>query len=436
MKFVSARFALAWVARGIGLAGSVGLVLAAPAFWLRAEGNAAQEQAAARADAAAQRAQIQLATLFSGFERATGSLRADQVAGDKLALTSRLLLLEPLAVPVTGLTILDKTGAQIAASAPDDAADKPWWGSQASALSGTRAMLLGCDKTLALAHGITNDAGETVAFVGGALDPAALRAASASGGDLAVTLRADSGCALLHTAATAAAPGGGWLASTYRKFLPPAWGQPEPTEVSVHVGNLAWTASVTPAAALGARAAIMDRRGHAMTVLLSSLLAFLACREIGALLARRPTRDTDNDALPPDATRTALVVGFDLGERLRIAGHLTAAGLGVEQAPDGYLALGMAERAACLRGTLELVILDAAMEGLSAEGLIGRLKGRVDLDRLHIVLATEGRIAGVFGAASPELDTVVANLYGMPPEPPPSLGLRYVLAPQLASHAD
>jgi signal transduction histidine kinase/DNA-binding response OmpR family regulator len=74
------------------------------------------------------------------------------------------------------------------------------------------------------------------------------------------------------------------------------------------------------------------------------------------------------------AGRTALIVG-KVDARVRtIAGLLDEVGLLIETAVDGYIGLALAERIEAERGTLDLVIVQAALVGMTAEVLVLRLR--------------------------------------------------------------
>ena len=124
----------------------------------------------------------------------------------------------------------------------------------------------------------------------------------------------------------------------------------------------------------------------------------------------------------PLAGRSALVVGLSEGVRRRVASHLESVGLEVDTAGDGFLALGLAERMAYRHGALDLMVLDAALSGLSAEALLTRLQASRSLERLRIVLVTNGSLTALAeGRADAivshpvetrELEAVVAGLFG------------------------
>jgi CheY-like chemotaxis protein/anti-sigma regulatory factor (Ser/Thr protein kinase) len=141
-------------------------------------------------------------------------------------------------------------------------------------------------------------------------------------------------------------------------------------------------------------------------------LGLALCREIATLLGGSLTLQDREDGgsiftfcIPiergqasgtlegPLAGRTALVAGLSEGVRHRVASHLESIGFEVETAGDGFMAIGLAERMAWQHGTLDLLVLDAAMTGLSAEALLVRLTACRPLEHLHTVLVANGPVA-------------------------------------------
>jgi signal transduction histidine kinase/CheY-like chemotaxis protein len=135
--------------------------------------------------------------------------------------------------------------------------------------------------------------------------------------------------------------------------------------------------------------------------------------------------------------RTALVVGLSEGVRRRVASHLEHLGFGVETATDGFIAVGLAERTAFQHGALDLIVVDAALTGLSAEGLLARLQANRSLESARTVLVANGQVpAAAEGRAdmmvphpveTRDLERVVTNLFGkssplqeMDPRAPPT----------------
>jgi CheY-like chemotaxis protein/two-component sensor histidine kinase len=170
-------------------------------------------------------------------------------------------------------------------------------------------------------------------------------------------------------------------------------------------------------------------------------LGLALCREIAALLGGRLTLDSMEGVgsvftfeIPiepaqtagalggPLAGRTALVVGLSEGVRRRVASHLESIGFDVETAGDGFMAIGLAERIAYQHGTLDLMVLDAALVGLSADALLARLGASRPLEHLRTVLVANGAVASLMegraNATVPhpvearDLDHVVADFFG------------------------
>ena len=109
-----------------------------------------------------------------------------------------------------------------------------------------------------------------------------------------------------------------------------------------------------------------------------------------------------------------MVVGLADRQRRDVAGHLRDAGLAVALAPDALLALALVERAAQDHEALDLMVLDAAPGGMSAETFLARLRGLVDFDRLRVVLVANGAVAGTLGGpvgGTAALDALVAGLF-------------------------
>jgi CheY-like chemotaxis protein/anti-sigma regulatory factor (Ser/Thr protein kinase) len=123
----------------------------------------------------------------------------------------------------------------------------------------------------------------------------------------------------------------------------------------------------------------------------------------------------------PLSGRTALVVGLSEGVRRRVASHLEGMGFDVETAGDGFMALGAAERTAYQHGTLDLLVLDAALVGLPADVLLVRLQANRSFERTRTVLVSNGPLAGsVEGRAdlvvshpveASDLDRAVGSLF-------------------------
>jgi hypothetical protein len=432
----------ATVVCGLGAAGSISLATALPATWLQWEGAAAQSQAQLVAGAASARAQAELGFLFTGFDRATASLHSDQLTGDTVALTAKLLRIEPLVAPVTGLAVVNQAGMQVAASsvAIDPAAKPVWWTSAMADLPTRDTGLLGCGGArpyvagFVLARRIAGEGGTEAGAVAGLLAaPDLLNMVQPAGGPVAFSLRDSAGCVLLHgneaQVTQDTGEGGAWL-STYRRMLLPAgWGQPAPVVATAKVGNLVWSGTISPGAALalrqgdiGRHATVIERVSSALAVLGMLLLAVPLWL---AKASRRAPAALPAEKLEPVAVAqpvpthpAALVVGFTAAERQRVAARLERAGLEAETAEDGFLALDPAGRAAYMHGALDLMVLDGACSSFRVHELLGRLKRRGDLDRLRIVLMANGCFAGAFGGpaeAAGRLDALVTDIFAVRP---------------------
>ena len=123
----------------------------------------------------------------------------------------------------------------------------------------------------------------------------------------------------------------------------------------------------------------------------------------------------------PLAGRNAVVVGLSEGLRRRVAGHLERLGFDVETTADGFMAIGAAERTIFQHGTLDILVTDGDLAGLSSEALIRRLRAHPSLARLKIALVTNdaGHAARQLADATlahpveaSDLDRAVAALFG------------------------
>src|SRR5665213_1226570 len=112
----AARSLVGTILRRLGLAGVIILIVSLPALWLAWEAAEAHAQAELLAEAGSARVQGALLDMFARFERATASLRAQDLQGDTVSLTGRLLRVEPLIAPATGLAVVNNRGLQVASS--------------------------------------------------------------------------------------------------------------------------------------------------------------------------------------------------------------------------------------------------------------------------------------------------------------------------------
>lgn len=129
--------------RRLSLAGLVALSLSLPAVWLAWEAGDAEKRAGLLAEGAAGQAQADFHDLFARFERATAGLRAQEVQGDATSLTSRLLRVEPLVAPASGLLVVNARGQQVASTLPVTAATgAPVWLPRALAALRSRATVI------------------------------------------------------------------------------------------------------------------------------------------------------------------------------------------------------------------------------------------------------------------------------------------------------
>jgi hypothetical protein len=427
---------------GLGAAGLVVLAAALPATWLQWEGAAAQTQAQLMAGAASSRAQAGLGFLFTSFERATASLHPDQLTGDTVALTAKLLRIEPLVAPVSGVAVVNQGGLQVAASSVTiDTAPKPlWWTGAMPDLPKHDAGLLGCGGArpyvagFVLARRIADDTGNAAGAVAGLLAaPDLLNLIQPESAGVAFNLRDARGCVLLHSndaRAPQATGEDGALIGFYRHLLPAGWGLPAATEVTASVGNLIWNGTISPRASLALRQAEIGRHGTiiegfsgalaGLALLLATVPYILASSRRGRADVKEAARQdipappTAPEPDPAPAAPTALVVGFTAAERQRVAARLERAGMEAETAEDSFLALSLPDSAAYMHGALDLMVLDGAHRSFPVQDLLTRLQARDDLDRLRIVLVANGCFAGAFGGPAQRaagLDALVTEIF-------------------------
>ncbi len=293
----------------LGLAGVVALALSLPAVWLAWEGAEAQAKAAVLAETASARARDALRDMFARFERATAWLRAQDLQGDTVSLTGRLLRVEPLVAPAAGLVVINNRGLFVASSSVGAAAvGTPVWWYRALPLAQTRqAVVVGCGTASpdvsgwVLARGIEGAQDGFAGEVGSTLPAVALRALAGPSGNttsvLDYALRDQDGCELSHAGAAAMpAVSGAALVRLYRALLPARWFMPEPTIATIKAGNLTWTGTISPEAALSLRDTEIQL--HARIVLgLMIAFAILTTLMIVGRLTNRP-RSGITEAIP------------------------------------------------------------------------------------------------------------------------------------------
>jgi signal transduction histidine kinase/DNA-binding response OmpR family regulator len=288
------------VATSLALAGVLVAAVALPATWLKWEADAARTQAVGLAEAAASRAGSALADLMGRFDRASGSLTAQDLQGDPVALTARLLRAEPLVAPASGIVAIDGLGQQVASSTSAAPPVGPVWWYQSVPSATRQPGLLGCGlgppdgNGWMLARRI--DAGQDgiAAFVGSFVAAPALRALIAPAqGPIEYALSDADGCELL--AGKAAQPEMGAqreLVRLYRAVLPRPWTMPAPVVATAKVGNLTWVGSISPDGILALRSE--ETRRNAVAVF--SIAGLFAA--LGLLIAVLRRQAGKPDAAP------------------------------------------------------------------------------------------------------------------------------------------
>jgi signal transduction histidine kinase/CheY-like chemotaxis protein len=162
-----------------------------------------------------------------------------------------------------------------------------------------------------------------------------------------------------------------------------------------------------------------------IATLLGGSLSLDSTRGIGSVFTfEMPAErvETMGARATPLTGRTALVVGLSEGVRRRVASYLESMGFDVETTSDGFLALGMAERAAHRHGLLDLMVIDAALSGLPADALLIRLRTNRPLERTRTVLVANGPVDALVemqaDAVVPhpvegrDLDRILGDLFG------------------------
>ncbi len=303
----------------LGVAGVVALTVSLPAVWLAWETADAQSEAALRATAASARVRAALSDVFAHFDRATASLRAQDVQGDTVALTGRLLRAEPLVQPAAGLMVINNRGAQVASSTvvPSAGGAPVWWFHALPVPQSHGAAIIGCGTAQdgsgwILARGIESGPDTFAGSVASVLPDGALQDLAAPGDAvLSYSLRDANGCELSRGAATApAAAANAPLVRLYRAILPARWFTPDPTVTTVSAGNLTWTGTISAAATLGARAAVIDRHAGIILDLVAAFGGVALLLLIAPLFGRRRA------AIAAPVPATVVSDGEDLRARL------------------------------------------------------------------------------------------------------------------------
>src|ERR1700722_16126508 len=291
---------------GVGIAGVLAAILSLPAIWLAWEANESHAQATLVMGANATRVQTALFDLFARFERATASLQAQDLRGEPVPLTGRLLRAEPWVMPATGLTVVNSRGQQVASTlVGTTGAGAPVWWFRAHPPSPTRqAALLGCGVAppdapgWILARDIDGMPDGVAAEVASTLSSTALRAlvqpnsADNAADGMKYVVRDADGCELSRAAD--AAPAGTVAGATvagasvagatvaadplvqwYRAALPARWLMPEPASATVKVANLTWTGTIGPDAEMAARTAAISEHAQVIEILMAALCGLL-----------------------------------------------------------------------------------------------------------------------------------------------------------------
>ena len=311
MKHRFAMPILRTIIGAVALAAAAGGLILLPACWLRWEADHAREQAKMMTDTEVFRIQHDMRDLIDKFERATGWIRVQDLTGDSVALTGRLLRAEPLVAPASGLTILNQRGAQVASSLVSQGpANGPptWFRSQPLPQSGQIA-LLGCGIG---GHGPSNwllvrsfeGAQDTpVGVVASMLSDTALRSLAFSGASslasVGITLRVAGGCELIRSdpAPMDWQPGSPSLRALMR-YLPSDWMRNGPVVSVGKVGNVIILVTAKPEAFLALHGQELDMRAGIVTMAAGSLAALLFLFGIAAATRRKPSTPLVEHARP------------------------------------------------------------------------------------------------------------------------------------------
>ena len=282
--------------RFLSLVGLLSLAASMLITWMAWEATIARERAALIAQSAADQVQAGLREQVARFERATAGFRAQDIQGDTTLLTARLLRMEPIIAPATGMSVVNARGIQIAStlpSSPNLAA--PGWFARALAEPKTRDPIILCPDPASdvlsaiLVRRIEDSQGATVAVVASFLSAQAFRAMITPTGTtsslLAYSASDGSGSDQVRIgpeqAATAEFPPPLGL---FQAWIPAEWLSPQSSTVAI--SNLHWTGTADPATLLRVQADEISRHGRIVAGLAIAVIA------IGMVLAIMPRRRT------------------------------------------------------------------------------------------------------------------------------------------------
>jgi signal transduction histidine kinase/DNA-binding response OmpR family regulator len=309
MSHDAARSLIGTWLRRLGLAGVVALILSLPAVWLAWEAAEAQAEAGLLVEGAAARAEGALTDLFARFERATASLRPQDLQGDTVSLTGRLLRVEPLVAPASGLSVVNNRGLQLASSSVGTSpiGGPVWWFRALPAPPAHQAVLAGCGITdpeatgWMVTHSIDGVADGSAGQVASNLSASALRALVAPAADFVeYSLRDADGCELSHEAArTHDAVLDAPLIRLYRALLPARWLMPAPAVAAIRAGNLTWTGTIGPEVALTLRAGAIAKHARIILALCALLGGLTFLLFVAAAIEPRRHRIVIAAPVPP-----------------------------------------------------------------------------------------------------------------------------------------
>jgi signal transduction histidine kinase/CheY-like chemotaxis protein/HPt (histidine-containing phosphotransfer) domain-containing protein len=311
MTYLAASWLIGTI-RCFGLAGIVAMIVALPAVWLAWEAAESHAQADLLIEADSKRVEGALRDMFARFERSTASLKAQDLQGDMVSLTGRLLRAEPLVAPAVGLSVLNNRGSQVASSlvgATAIGAPAAW---RALPLAQIRqAMVLGCGTAgtpgWVLTRGIEGAQEGLAGQVVSTLPARALRALIATDTNasqiLNYVLRDNEACELLRADAEPAdvLPDAG-IIRLYHAVLPAAWFMPEPAVSTIRAGNLTWTGTIGSEAALGRRAADIERHAGIVLMLLAAFGGLTVMTSLAPIAIRRAMGTGGMMPMHPDST--------------------------------------------------------------------------------------------------------------------------------------